>query len=150
MEVTMKRHAAIQSVRRRRGFTLTEVLLVLAILGVIAAMVIPNLIGRQRDAYIRNTRVSIAALESNAKQYAFDHDGEMPTSINALLNPGQDSSGRAIAPYVEKIPKDAWNSPLNYEYPSGKTQDKPAIWSSGPDKANNEGSGDDINNWSQQ
>jgi len=146
----MKRLASSPSTRSRRGFTLTEVLLVLAILGVIAAMVIPNLIGRQKDAYIRQTKVSIQALEQTANQYAIDHEGEMPKDINTLMSPGQDSTGKSIAPYLQKPPRDAWNIPLNYEFPSGKTADKPAIWSCGPDKANNDGSGDDINNWSQQ
>ena len=136
---------------RRRGFTLTEVLLVLAILGVIAAMVVPNLLARQQDALKKTTKSNIKTLENIATQYAIAHDGEMPRDLNALLTPGQDKDGKSIAPFVEKVPKDAWNQPLFFEFPNSKGGgDKPAIWSSGPNKQNEEGSGDDINNWSDQ
>ena len=150
-EVTMKRNSLNSSTRRRGGFTLTEVLLVLAILGVIAAMVVPNLLARQQDALKRQTKSNIMAFENIAKQYAVAHDGEWPKDVNTMMSPGQDSNGKALAAFVEKMPKDAWNMPLNYEYPSGKTggNDKPAIWSSGQNKQNEEGSGDDINNWTE-
>lgn len=139
---------------RRSGFTLTEVLLVLAILGVIAAMVVPNLLGRQREALIRSTKMSISSMENASKQYAVDHDGEFPTGdsatvIGLLLNPGQDRDGKPISSYLEKTPKDAWDQPLFYEYPNNKSPNatKPAIWSAGPNKQNEEGGGDDVNNW---
>lgn len=152
MDVIMKRCTSKTFPRRRLGFTLTEVLLVLAILGVIAAMVIPNLLGRQREALIRSTKMNISGFEQIAKQYAVAHEGDFPRDLNSMLNPGQGADGKPIAAFAEKIPKDAWNQPLNYEYPNSKAggQDKPAIWSSGPNKQNEEGAGDDINNWSEQ
>jgi general secretion pathway protein G len=57
-----------------------------------------------------------------------------------------------MKPYLEETPKDAWGEPLYYEYPStkGTKGEKPAIWSSGPNRQNEEGAGDDINNWSDQ
>lgn len=141
---------------RRRGFTLTEVLLVLAILGVIAAMVVPNLIGRQQEAQIRTTRTSIKGLEDAMKQYAISNDGEFPQGARdevfaLLMNPGQDADGRTVAPYLEKLPKDAWGQPLYYEYPTSKVPNgtKPAIWSSGPNRQNEDGNGDDVNNWAE-
>jgi general secretion pathway protein G len=156
MRQLQRRHTQKTS-SRRRGFTLTEVLLVLAILGVIAAMVVPNLIGQQKGAQIKATRMSIKGLEDAAKQYAINNDGEFPNgngqeALNLLLNPGQDADGRAVSPYLEKLPKDAWDQPLNYEFPTSKVASgtKPAIWSSGPNKQNDDGSGDDVNNWSQQ
>ena len=143
----MKRCVSKPAAGRRHGFTLTEVLLVLAILGVIAAMVIPNLIGQQQVALVRQTKVNIAGFEQIAKQYAVAHDGDYPTDVNMMLNPGQGSDGRPTPAY---IPKDAWNQPLNYQYPNSKSNvDKPAIWSSGKNKQNEEGAGDDINNWTE-
>src|ERR1700722_3415854 len=119
MEVIMKRTPYNRSLRRS-GFTLVEVLLVLAILGVIAAMVVPNLMSAQRKAMIKSTQVNIAGFEGIAKQYMLDHDGDWPPNVGAMTNPPPGSDNRAIAPYVEKIPKDAWNQPLFYEFPSGK------------------------------
>jgi len=138
----------------RQGFTLLEVLLVLAILGVIAAMVVPQLLGRQQKAMVDTTRTSITNLEQALKMYAIDHDGQYPEgsqeALNSLLQP-VDRSGQAMAPYLENLPKDAWGEMLFYEWPNSKSSNgiKPAIWSAGPNKRNENGSGDDINNWAE-
>ena len=140
----------LRSNRRRTGFTLVEVLLVLAILGVIAAMVVPNLLGNQKKAMIQTSKMSIKGLEDACKTYAVAHDGEYPTGIGELLNPPNEKDGKASAPYLEKEPKDAWGIMLNYEYPTSKVPGgtKPAIWSNGPNKTSDDGGGDDVNNWS--
>lgn len=140
--------------KRREGFTLLEVLLVVAILGVIAAIVVPQLLGRQQKAMIDTTRASISGLEQALKMYAIDHYGEYPqgnqTGLEVLLEP-VDQNGQPMTPYLEKLPTDAWGEMLNYEYPNTKATRnlKPAIWSSGPNKQNENGSGDDINNWTE-
>lgn len=150
----MKRLHGNETQRRRRGFTLTEVLLVLAIIGVIAAMVVPNLIGSQKKAYVDATKIKITGFEDAVKQYAIANGGEFPQGsredvINLMMTPGQDADGRPISPYLTVSPKDAWEQLLYYEYPSSKVANgaSPAIWSSGPNKQSEDGSGDDINNW---
>lgn len=152
----MKRIRCLQTKNRapkprnaRHGFTLMEVLLVLAILGVIIALVAPNLIGQQKQANVRATRVQIDGVESACKIYAVDHSGEFPTSLDALLaNPGNDSNWKG--PYLEKTtttPSDPWGNPIQYAYPSQNQggADRPDIWSMGPDKQSN--TADDITNW---
>lgn len=141
--------------KHRRGFTLLEVLLVLAILGVIAAMVVPQLLGTQRKAMIDATRSGMEGLEQTLKLYAIHHDAEFPhgnqeTLVSSLLKP-TDRDGNDMAPYLDDQPKDAWGQMFFYEWPNtkGGSSTKPAIWSSGPNKQNEDGSGDDINNWSQ-
>jgi general secretion pathway protein G len=139
---------------RRAGFTLLEVLLVLAILGVIAAMVVPQLLGRQQKASVDATRASIHGLEQALKLYAVDHDGEFPQGsqedLSVLMNP-VDRNGQAMAPYLEKLPTDAWGEMLYYRYPGTQSRSamKPDIWSSGPNRQNEDGSGDDVVNWDQ-
>ena len=66
------------------------------------------------------------------------------------LTQASEYRGHKLKPYLEEIPKDAWGEPLYYEYPSSKAGDKPAIWSSGPNRQNEDGGGDDINNWSRK
>jgi len=141
-----------RSIRRSRGgFTLLELLIVLAILGVIAAMVAPSLLGTQKAAMIKVAVQDISNIETAAKRYAVDHDAEYPNgnddALNMLVTP-TDRDGKSIAPYLEKLPMDPWVQVYHYEYPSTKHKvDKPAIWSSGPNKKNDNGSGDDVKNW---
>ncbi len=139
---------------RRAGFTLIEVLLVVAILGVIAAAVVPALLGRQQAAYEQQTRTNIKNLQSVLMMYALDHDGTFPNGgRDALtqLTSAQDYHGKKIAAYLDSVPKDAWGEQLYYEFPSSKGKgDKPAVWSSGPNRQNEDGSGDDINSWTEQ
>jgi general secretion pathway protein G len=138
---------------RRAGFSLLELLIVLGIIGLIAAMVIPNLLGQAQTASKKITRESIHNLEQALKLYTVDHNFAYPEggqdALTLLIQP-TDAQGKPLPAYIEKIPADAWGSPLNYEYPNTKAQstvDKPAIWSNGPDGKDDNGSNDDINNW---
>jgi general secretion pathway protein G len=157
VKFAMKRSIA-RSVRQpqslRGGFTLTEVLLVLAILGVIAAMVVPNLLGRQQEALVKSTKMSIKSMQDACEQYAISHDGQFPQGgrdevIQLLMNPGADVDGKPISPYLKEVPKDAWQQPLYYEYPNTKVANAvgPAIWSSGPDRKSDDGANDDVKLW---
>jgi general secretion pathway protein G len=132
--------------RRPSGFTLIEVLLVLAILGVIAAMVVPNLLGRQREAYIKTTQESIRNVESAATLYATEHDAEYPQTLEQLLV-GEVINNVPKEPYLDKAPLDAWKNLIIYTPPQQVGQ-KPFIISCGPNKQ--EGGGDDITNQDDQ
>jgi general secretion pathway protein G len=136
--------------RGRGGFTLIEVMLVLVILGVIAALVVPRMMGTQERANILATQTHITQLEAAIGLYAVEHDAAQPESLDDLIHP-VDVNGEAMKPYVREVPKDAWRQPLNYE---STVDDNAAgalvarIWSNGPNKRDDNGSGDDINNWS--
>jgi hypothetical protein len=86
--------------------------------------------------------------------YALDHDGTYPSggreALNSLTN-SSDYHGKKLSAYIDNTPKDAWGEQLYYEYPTSKGKgDKPAVWSSGPNRTNEGGGGDDINSWSEQ
>jgi general secretion pathway protein G len=136
---------------RRTGFTLIEVLLVLVIIGVIGAMVLPQVLGRQQKAMIDACRGSIKGVEGGLDLYKLDHQGTYPQggqeALEQLKNP-VDLDGNPVDAYIEKD-LDPWNQKFFYEYPNtkGGNTSKPAIWSAGPNGKNESGGGDDINNW---
>jgi general secretion pathway protein G len=136
-----------RTARRRGGFTLIEVLLVMAILGVIAGMVVPRLLGRQTHANSDATRLTIKGLEQAVKLYALDHHGVYPSSaegIGSLLQPPSGDSVNWRGPYLDAPPKDAWGRPLTYAYPGRRNARGYDISSSGPDGI--QGTSDDIFN----
>ena len=133
--------------RRRSAFTLLEVLLVLIILGVIAALVVPNLLGTQERSYVNATRASVKGLEQTIKFYSVEHEGKFPQSIDDLLQP-VDTKGQTMKPYLDEYPKDAWGNRMNYELSTqGTAGTTPRVWSNGLNEQNDDGGGDDINNW---
>jgi general secretion pathway protein G len=128
-----------------------EVLLVLVILGVIAALVVPRLTGSQERAMVMATKTRIKELEAKVEMYAIEHDATYPESLNDLLQP-LDRDGQAMKPYETEFPKDAWQQPLNYELAVDQNAAGsvvPRIWSNGPNRQNDNGGSDDLNNWSQ-
>ena len=145
----MKRTPNKQQVRR--GFTLLEVLLVLVILGVIAALVVPQLTGSQERAMVMAAKTSIKQLEAKIEHYAIEHDATYPESLDDLVKP-LDRDGNPMQAYEKGFPKDPWKQPLNYELTEaddGVGSMVARIWSNGPNKKNDDGDGDDINNWSE-
>ena len=142
-----------QRERRRSGYTLLEVLIVVAIIALIAAMVVPNLLGTLGGANEKVTKTEIDRLEGIFNLYALDNQGTYPSGgtevFEQLILPRTDPvTGRELAPLLDEIPTDAWGQPLNYEYPNTKSAaDKPALWSNGKNQQDENGAGDDINNW---
>ena len=138
--------------KRRRGFTLMEVLLVLAILGALAVMVVPRLLGTFQEAQRDTARSSIKGIEDSVKYYAVDHDGNYPEGgqdvLIQLSQPEELEDGRVREPRLDRI-QDPWGQNFFYEYPNTKVANatKPAIWSAGPNKQNEDGGGDDVRNW---
>jgi general secretion pathway protein G len=118
----------------------------------LAAMVVPQLLGRQKRANIDAARLSITGLEQALEMYALDHDGEFPPTNQGLEvlivpQPNDPNWKSAYLKNSTSLPLDPWGNPFQYEYP-GQHQtsgEKPDIWSWGPDKTN--GTQDDINNW---
>lgn len=137
------------------GFTLVEMLVVLAILVLLVGMVAPRVLKSQKKADINNAKTQIGMFRGCLEQFAVDMRTYPTTEqgLAALLSLPEvgegGTAGNWDGPYVDRdaIPKDPWGNDYQYEYPPthGKS-DLPDIWSYGPDgQADTE---DDIVSWS--
>jgi len=140
---------------RRSGFTLTEMLIVLAILVMLMALVVPRFLGARKKADLQTAQTQIGLLRGALENYANDMK-DFPTTeqgLQALLAaPGDGEEGSVVGwggPYVDKdrIGLDPWNHDYQYAYPPerGSQTDMPDIWSFGPDGEDN--TEDDICSW---
>jgi general secretion pathway protein G len=134
-------------IHKRRGFTLIELMLVLVILGVLAAIVVPKLAGRSEDAKIKATQAEIAIIEGALDQFEVQC-GRYPTSEEGLraLVERPSNADEWKGPYLKKgVPTDQWNREYVYVFPGRNNPDGIDLYSLGPD--GREGT-DDITNWS--
>src|SRR3989338_995422 len=130
------------------GFTLIEILLVVAIIGAPAAMVVPRLTGRSEKAKVAATQADLRANISTAlKMYEIDV-GSFPMTeqgLDALLRPPSviDAASWQGA-YLERKPVDPWNRAYRYKFPGEKNPSGYDLYSLGRDGVESE---DDIGNW---
>ena len=136
-----------KSDNRRRGFTLVEILAVLIILGLLAALIIPNVVGRVSESRIETTKLQMKAIKNALDQYKMDN-GFYPTTAQGLKalveKPTIEPIPKNWHRYLDKVPKDAWGNDFIYisPAPGGKPYD---LKSKGPDGI--EGTEDDIDIW---
>lgn len=111
--------------RRRSGFTLVELLLVVCILGILAAVVIPNIMGHDEEARRQATRTSIGAIEQAVQIFAMRHNGKLPDTLEELTVGTDDAPGLL----KEGSLNDSWGTPFGFT----KQGKKFKVSSAGPD-----------------
>jgi general secretion pathway protein G len=135
---------------RATGFTLLEILVVLAIIGLLAGLAITNVDKIFGGAQAETTRLLVnQTMKTSLTTYRI-HMGSYPSTsegLQALITPPGNRSERWNGPYIEggKLPADHWGEPLQYAYPGQRNKDSYDLWSKGPDKQS--GTADDIGNW---
>jgi general secretion pathway protein G len=123
----------------RSGFTLIEIMLVVVIIGILAAIILPNLGGKTKQASISATKASIANISLAIDSYEVDN-GAYPPSLQALITKGSELHWNG--PYLKKtaIPKDDWGKEFIYTLKDNGYE----LRSSGPNGT--AGDNDDITN----
>ena len=121
----------------RQGFTLIEILVVVAIIGMLGAVAVPAYMNYLADARVATTRSLIANVDVAVKSYNMKH-GKYPESLEVLQEPQEDGGD----PWLEGEAVDPWGNELKYEKQGKK---RPKITSAGPD--GEEGTEDDITNY---
>ena len=137
------RHAA------SRGFTLIELMVVLVIIGVLAALIVPNVLDRADDARVTAAKTDIANINQALKLYRLDNQ-RYPTAEQGLqalvVKPTTGPAPQNWKPYLEKLPNDPRGNPSQYLNPGVKGPID--IMSFGADgKAGVEGKDADIGSW---
>ncbi|MGA3284972.1 MAG: type II secretion system major pseudopilin GspG [Verrucomicrobiota bacterium] len=127
----------------RRAFTLVEMLLVITIIGILAALVVPKMVGRSEQARQAAAHADISSIKTALDAFEVDN-GYYPKRLQDLLQ--QPSNAKNWhGPYLENVPQDPWGNPYVYTYPGRHNPNGYDLSSVGPDgKA---GTDDDIGNW---
>jgi general secretion pathway protein G len=134
--------------RSEKGFTLIELIVVIVILGLLAAVVGPKIANKLSQSKDKITKIQITELEGALQYYSFEV-GRYPTTAEGLealvRNPGGSEAWKG--PYLEKeLPKDPWGKPYGYRSPGQHGEFD--LFSIGADGI--EGNEDDICSWKSQ
>jgi len=132
-----------------QGFTLIELMVVLVIIGILAALIVPNVLDRADDARATAAKTDVNNLVLALKLYKLDNQ-RYPSSeqgLQALVSkPTSGIIPLSWKPYLDKLPNDPWGRPYEYINPGIKSEID--VMSFGADrKAGGEGKDADIGSW---
>ncbi len=133
---------------RQQGFSLLEIMVVVVIIGILAALIVPRLMDRPDQARVVAARQDIAALMQALKLYRLDN-GRYPVGeqgLQALMKPPANGGGMPAGPYLDRLPNDPWGAP--YQYANPGQHGEIDVFSFGADgKAGGEAGNSDIGSW---
>ena len=155
MKEALSRHEVIRAARpaRERGFTLIEIMVVVVIIGLLAAVIVPQVVDKVDQARVAKAKQDIASLETALTMFRLDNS-KYPTTdqgLTALVAQPTDPSIRHWRPggYLKRVSKDPWDNDYQYVYP-GTHGGEYDLYSLGSDnQPGGEGTAADIGNWAE-
>ena len=136
--------------RRSAGFTLLEIMVVVIIIGVLAATIIPQFMGTKDDAKVSAAKADVAQLENALERFNL-HMDRFPTMEEGLkvlveTPAGEDKKWRG--PYIKLLRHDPWGNEYQYRIPGIHHTSTFDVWSMGADgQDGGEGYNADVGNW---
>jgi general secretion pathway protein G len=124
MKTFKKTHA-----KKTAGFSLAEMMVVIVIIGLLAGLVVPNVMAKLAGASVATAKSDINAINNAVREYAINNGGRFPDSLEELLDDGMGNS------YFTKkgIPKDPWDMEYQYDAPSSPGEEDYRIYTLGFD-----------------
>ncbi len=136
----------MKQLKQNKGFTLIEVMVVVIILGILASVVIPNIMDEPGKARVGKAKQDVRGLEEALNRYKLDNYDYPSTEqgLAALVTKpgGSPEPRRWKGPYVKKVPKDPWKN--EYQYLNPGVHSALDVFSTGKDVGS---PSDDIGNW---
>jgi len=110
---------SLKSIHNSKGFTLVEIMIVVVILGILAAFVVPKVMDRPDQARITKAKNDIASLGAALNLYKLDNFSYPDTDqgLEALVTVPENAAAWKDGGYIEKLPKDPWNQEYIYTFP---------------------------------
>jgi general secretion pathway protein G len=133
-----------------RGFTLIEIMVVVVIIGLLAAVIVPNVVSKVDEARVTKAKSDIAAIESALTMFRLDNS-KFPTTeqgLTSLTTQPTDPSIRNWHPYLpKKVSKDPWGNEYQYVFPGTHGSDYDLFSLGADNQPGGEGTSADIGNW---
>lgn len=139
------------SPKRSHGFTLVEIMVVVVIIGILAATIIPQFIGTTHDAKVSAAKAQVTELESAVERFyvQMDRYPSPDEGLKVLVDPPADDANKKWrGPYIKQLRADPWGNAYQYACPGTHHPTSFDIWSRGADgQDGGEGDNADIGNW---
>jgi general secretion pathway protein G len=138
----------------QRGFTLIEIMVVVIIIGLLAAVIVPSVISKVDEARVTKAKADIQSLETALTMFRLDNS-KYPTTdqgLQALVVQPTDPSIRHWRPggYLQHVSKDPWGAEYQYVYPGTHGQEYDLFTLGADGQPGGEGTNADIGNWNIQ
>jgi general secretion pathway protein G len=136
------------NIKKSQGFSLLELMVVIVIIGILASMIVPNIMGSQERANVQKAVSDITALEGSLSLYKMDNYDYPSTEqgLEALVEQTDIEPEPRRFPeggYIKRLPQDPWGN--DYVLLNPGEQGRFDVFSAGPDRE--PGTEDDIGNW---